>query len=220
ALAAGQQVIESFTYSAKSFDELTSFSSDSASLNVTITGTNDAPLVQAAVAAGAATELADHAPGESVQVHTANGTVDFSDVDLTDSHSVSVTAAAGGYLGMLNAIVTNPSTGDGAGRVTWTFQVADGAIEHLGAGEGVTQSYTLAISDGHGGTAAQAVAITITGANDAPVIDATVEAATIVELADGAPGENLTDHIASDTFNFSDLDLSDAHAVSVTPAAG
>jgi VCBS repeat-containing protein len=219
ALAAGQQVVESFTYTAKNLDELVSVSTDTASVRITITGADDnnAPVITAAIAAGAVTELADNAPGESVQLHSASGTVDFGDVNLADSHTVSVAAAAAGFLGTLNASVTNPSTGDGAGQVTWDFSVSDGAIEHLGAGETLTQSYSLTIDDGHGGVATQLVTITLTGANDAPVIAGAAAAAAVSEIADHAPGEGTQVHSTGDSFNFTDLDLSDTHSVSVTP---
>jgi VCBS repeat-containing protein len=212
ALAAGQQVLESFTYTAKNLDELVSVSTDSAVVRITITGADDnnAPVVTAAIAAGEAIELADNSPGEGVQPHSASGTVDFSDVNLTDSHTVSVAAAAAGYLGTLSASVTNPSTGDGAGQVAWDFAVSDGAIEHLGTGETLTQSYALTLDDGHGGTATQQVTITLTGSNDAPTITAGTTSGVL---------EEDTVEPAAGTVDFADLDLSDSHGLSVTPAA-
>jgi VCBS repeat-containing protein len=47
ALALGQEVTETFGYTAKTFDELTSFSTDSALLKITVTGANDAPQIVA-----------------------------------------------------------------------------------------------------------------------------------------------------------------------------
>ena len=212
ALAAGQVVVESFTYTAKSFDELTSYSTDSAVVRITITGAADnaAPVVTAAVDAGAVTELADLAAGEGVALHSAAGTVDFTDANLADSHTVTVAAAAADYLGAFNASVTNPSTGDGAGQVTWSFAVADGAIEHLGAGETLTQSYTLTLDDGQGGIATQQVTITITVANDATAMSAAI--------ASGAVSEDAVSSASGDV-DFADLDLTDTHGVSVTAAA-
>jgi len=204
ALADGQEISESFAYTAKNFDELTSFSTDTAVLTITITGANDGPAIIAAVAAGAVTELADGSPDETTGLLSASGTVDFTDADLLDAHTVAVAPAAAGYLGTLSAAVTSP------GQVTWGFDVADGDVEYLGAGESLTQSYTLAIDDGHGGTATQAVTITITGSNDAPVITGGVTGGAVTEDAALA---------ASGALDFGDIDRNDVHGVSATSAA-
>ena len=104
ALAAGQQVVESFTYTAKSFDELTSASSDTATVCITITGAADnaSPVITAAVAAGIVTEVADapshreHPRATRLSARSTSPTP-----TLTDSHAVSVAAAGGSYLGTL-----------------------------------------------------------------------------------------------------------------------
>ena len=103
ALAQGEQAVETFSYAAKSSDEATSSSSDSASILITITGTNDAPNITAAVAAGAVDELPNGSPDENTATLSATGSMDFSDVDLSDTHSVSVSAGADDYLGTLTA---------------------------------------------------------------------------------------------------------------------
>ena len=48
--------------------------------------------------------------------------------------------------------MTNASTGDGIGQVTWLFAVNNALREGLGAGEVLVQTYTVEIADGHGGT--------------------------------------------------------------------
>ena len=61
-----------------------------------------------------------------------------------------------GYRGTLTASVTEDATGDGEGTVKWTFTASDGALDTLAAGQTVTQTYTLTLSDGEaGGTSAQ-----------------------------------------------------------------
>ena len=49
--------------------------------------------------------------------------------------------------------------------------MSDADLDHLGAGEVLTQNYLVTVSDGHGGSAAQTITITLTGAadNTAPV---------------------------------------------------
>ena len=85
---------------------------------------------------------------------------------------------------MLTAATTPDSTGTGTGTVTWTYSVLDGAIDFLAAGQKLTQTYTVAIDDGHGGIVSKVVTITITGAadvNHAPVIGAAVTSGAVVE---------------------------------------
>ena len=68
----------------------------------------------------------------------------------------------------------------------------------------------LTLNDGQGGIATQQVAITITGANDAPLI---VGHITSGEVAEDAVAS------ATGTVTFADLDLSDSHGISVMPAS-
>ena len=101
---------------------------------------------------------------------SATGKVNFTDVDLTDTHTVSITPTPVGgqvFRGSLVAVVSEDSTGDGAGAIQWTYTVADGALNDLKAGETLTQTYTLTVSDGLA-TDSKVVTITIVGGNDAP----------------------------------------------------
>ena len=103
---------------------------------------------------------------------TASGSLQFSDVDLSDSHTVSV-AAAGTVLGSLTATVDADTTGTGTGGVVnWEFQIDNGAYQELGAGESTTESFVVTVDDGEGGTAQETVTVTINGGNDAPVANA------------------------------------------------
>ncbi len=156
---------------------------------------------------GSVTEAADGSPGEvGNAVHQASGTVAFSDVDLTDTHTVSVAPGGGGYLGTLSANVANDSTGDGTGSVAWTFTVNDSALESLAVGQSLTQTYQLTLDDGHSGTATQTVTITINGANDAP--DAVNDTGAVLE--DGT----LTVAAAGVLTNDTDPDTLDSKTVS------
>jgi VCBS repeat-containing protein len=195
-LPAGQTATVTFTYKVVDADG----DSDTATATITITGGaggNSAPVVTAAITSGTVTERADHAVDENTAVHTAGGTIAFTDANLGDSHTVSVTPAATGFLGTLTATVTNAATGDGAGVVTWSYQVSDGTLDHLKQGETLSQSYTVAISDGHGGVVIRQVAVTLTGANDGPVAHADAfvvnEEQAVPATAKGVPIDGLTD---------------------------
>jgi len=177
ALAQGQTATDVFTYTVSDANGATS----SATLTITITGTNDAPLVTGAVDNATITE-------GSLPVMTADGTIDFGDVDLADAHVTSVTPGGSGYFGTFVANVTDASTGDGVGQVTWLF-AANNALRHsLGAGQVLVQTYTVEIEDGHGGTATQVVTITINGTNDAPVAVADDNAGDAVVESGVNPG--------------------------------
>jgi len=177
ALNAGQTATVTFTYRVTDADGDT----DTATVTITVTGVggaaNQPPIVTGAIATGSATEIVDNAPGENTTTHTATGTVSFTDANISDSHTVTVAPVGSGYRGTLTASITNSATGDGAGVVTWNYSVADSALDNLAAGQVLTQSYTLTINDGNGGTTTQTVAITFAGTNDAPVVTLTTLAA-------------------------------------------
>lgn len=131
---------------------------------VTVTGTNDAPAVDAAgtVASGSVTELPDGDPGENSAILSADGVVAFDDLDLSDTHSASFAAQGADYLGTFTLDPVDQA-GD---TVSWHFDVDDAVLDSLAPGETLTQTYTVQVSDGHGGTATQDVTVTITGTDD------------------------------------------------------
>jgi len=154
-LAAGETVEDVFTYTASDGS-----ASDSATLTVTVTGTNDAPAITGGDFTGSVSELPDGDPGENVTVHTDSGNVAFSDVDINDTHSASFTPQGAFYLGTFSLDPVDQA-GDSVG---WDFTVSDSALEGLSEGEVRIQTYTIEVSDGNGGTDSQNVTITITGA--------------------------------------------------------
>ena len=52
-------------------------------------------------------------------------------------------------LSLATAVVSNDSTGDGAGVVSWSFNVANADLQALNNGA-ITQTYTVALTDGKG----------------------------------------------------------------------
>ena len=185
-------------------------------VTITITGTNDAPIITSSTQAGSVTEIADLAPGENSTTHSQYGAVTFADVDTLDTHTATFQPQAGGYRGTFALAPVNQA-GDSVG---WTFQLADSAIDDLQAGQILTQSYNVTVNDGHGGTAAQTVTITITGTNDAPIITSSTQAGSVTEIADLAPGENSTTHSQNGAVTFADVDTLDTHTATFQPQAG
>ncbi|HEY9657293.1 MAG TPA: VCBS domain-containing protein, partial [Allocoleopsis sp.] len=132
---------------------------DGTTQNVTINiaGVNDAPTVGTGTTTGSVKKSSDK----------PTGSFNFSDVDLQDSHTLTVTPAGNGYVGNLTPSITNPATGDGAGIVTWSFAVSDSDLAALK--DNRNQSYTIRINDGQGGSVAQTVTIALQGSEDGPV---------------------------------------------------
>ena len=125
---------------------------------------NSAPVIASATATGTATEWADKSTKETSNTpHIATGAVTYTDANTLDTHTASFTARGTGYLGTFSL---NTSAIDSGDKVTWSFSVADSAIDYLNAGQMLTQLYDVAIDDGHGGTVVQTITITINGASD------------------------------------------------------
>ncbi|WP_322517587.1 tandem-95 repeat protein [Rhodopseudomonas palustris] len=128
---------------------------------------------------------------------STSGTISFSDDDVADVHSVSVTTPQGSsYVGHFVPVV------DQAGNtVNWTFYASDAEMQGLPANS-VDQVYTLTISDGNGGFDTQDVTVTLVKhVNSAPVI--TSSAQTGVETEDASFG--VANLVQNPTFELPDV---------------
>ncbi len=206
-LAAGQTKVESFDISVADGNGSVLVKR----IDVTITGTNDAPVITAEQLTGAVTELVT-----AVGNLSDSGSIDFSDVDLTDVHLVSPTGTAiGSVLGSLTAVKNTDTTGTGTGgRLTWTYTVAASAVEYLAAGQTKVESFNITLNDQKGSITTRRIDVTITGTNDAIVITSEQLTGGVTEAV--TPSGNLTD---SGAINFSDRDFNDVHIVSPTGTA-
>ena len=122
----------------------------STTLVVTITGTNDLPVI-AGDAIGAVTEDA------ATPTLSDTGTLTISDADTGESvfQTTGITASPGA-LGSL-AITSGG---------VWTYTVANAAVQYLKNGETKVETFTVLAADG----TPHNVVVTITGTNDLPVI--------------------------------------------------
>jgi VCBS repeat-containing protein len=144
-LAASETATDSFTYTIADGHGGTV----TGIATVTITGTNDAPVLVGEAAA----DIFEDAIGVTLDVIAT-----VTDADVTETLSVaSVTDGAHGTVSV-NA--------DG----TVTYVPADGAYGHLAASETATDSFTYTIADGHDGTVTGIATMTVTGTNDAPLL--------------------------------------------------
>ncbi|WP_200936035.1 beta strand repeat-containing protein, partial [Variovorax sp. Root411] len=206
-LAAGEHATDTFSYQVTDADGGTGL----ATATITITGTNDGPVITAQDLAGAVSEQV--AP---VGTLSDSGVIGFSDLDLSDVHLVSATGTpVGSVLGSLTAVKNVDTTGTGTGgQLTWTYTVNATAVEYLAAGQTRVESFTITVNDQHGGIVTRQIDVTITGTNDTPTIGTADAAAAVTE---DAATPTLSD---SGTITFDDVDLSDAHSVSVAAGSG
>ncbi len=141
---------------------------------ITITGTNDAPVItsNAAAAAGTVTEAGlTPAGAATVGTATASGTLTATDVDHDSSTSWSLASGTGtGTYGSL--------TLSAAGAWTYTLDNSKPATQALAVGESRTETFSATVSDGQGGSKVQVITVTVNGTNDAPVVTSAASAAT------------------------------------------
>ena len=196
-------------------------------ITVTVTGTNDTPDITSEPQTGTIAER----PGiqDSSTLDTANGTIEFTDADLADTHELTITGviASGTQTGLADhdtqfgwlslGALTN-STDGVTGSRSWTFSAADHYFDYLANGESATLTYTVQVDDHHGGFDSQNIVITVNGTNDAPVVDADTSGGNdtalhgITERTDTS-GDTTGLDSAAGSLTFRDVDLSDTHTV-------
>ena len=198
-LATGETLI--LTYTVKAVDDDGTPLSDTETVTITITGSNDAPVIAVVDVAGTITE------GTKL---TDSGSITFTDLDLADtptaieatkSVTTTLTLTGAQQAAIEDAFTISPDVGNtNNGTINWDYTIAEGDLDFLAAGETVTVVFTITVSDANGGTDTQDVTVTITGANEAPIIGVVDVDASITE------GATLTDN---GSITFTDLDLTD-----------
>ncbi|EAT60122.1 VCBS [Chlorobium ferrooxidans DSM 13031] len=147
-LAAGETKDVVATYTVMDDQGATS----SSTLTITVTGTNDAPVAEVAVAS--ATE------DDSV----VSGAVSATDADAGATASYALDVPVAGL------------TMDADG--SYSFDPSNEAYQSLAAGEKLDVVATYTVTDDQGATSSSTLTITVTGTNDAPVAEVAVASAT------------------------------------------
>ena len=205
-------------------------------VTVTVHGTEDAPIITSDVQSGSVTE--DRRPRNRARTSTSiiqSGTVTFTDVDLSDIETQSITntqvsaVLAHGYAltvaqqnALANAFTLDAATHsqtDGSGTIGWHYDIADSALDFLGADDVVTLTYTVQVDDGHGGIASQDVTITVHGTEDAPMITSGVQAGSATGDRRPPAGREHRHPSSSGAVTFTDVDLSDLETSSIANTA-
>ena len=113
----------------------------------------------------------------------ATGTLNFTDVDVSDTgHTANgdrrrdrrqrrQPEPSPSSTRCSSTVVTNTAAA-ADGTIDWTFDASEALFDYLNNGESIEMTYTVVVTDDDGATNSETVTITITGANDAPVIAA------------------------------------------------
>src|SRR5262249_36856647 len=141
-LGAGQSLTDSFTATSQD-------GTATKLVTVTINGTNDGPVIRG-VSTGSGTQDTRAPRGKNGR----SGTLTIADADQGQSTFAAQASVAGTY-----GTFTLGANG------AWTYTAANGnaAIQALGAGQTLTDSFTATSSDG---SASKVVTVTINGTND------------------------------------------------------
>ncbi len=194
-------------------------------IDIAITGTNDAPVIEAeTVLTASLTEDAVAAvddiitPDVNEATHlVATGDVVFSDLDITDTHTVALVLEGEGVGIVYSGGALDPDTlaaikgaiTAGAGLNSWNFAIANSAVQFLGAGETLTLSFALSVTDNSGAennAATETVTITIIGTNDQPSLLMDSPNQSLTEDADGVLS-------ATGALTVTDFDITDTHEI-------
>ena len=166
-LDAGDTATDSFTYTISDGE-----ATDTATLVITVTGVNDAPV---------AVNDTDAVNEDATVTRTTGSSLlmaDDSDADDDDSFTVTQIAVTGGSI--IRAVSSGTTNSNGTSVTgtygtlvvgangTYTYVADQDAADDLDAGDTATDSFTYTISDGDATDTATLI-ITVTGVNDAPV---------------------------------------------------
>ena len=129
---------------------------------LTITGTNDLPVISIADSNISTVQEFDGVPAAGL-VLTSAGSLSFSDLDYTDSFTVT-SIASDGNLGELSVSVSEER------EIEWVYQVDAGSVEYLDVTENKVDTFTVTLSDGNGGVVTEVITVTVAGGEDRPQI--------------------------------------------------
>ena len=209
-LAEGETITDQYTYTVQT----AAGNLESATVTVTITGTNDAPVVTAIT--GTATEDTTlTASGNIIADHVT-------DADISDSHTISAVNGDDAKVGTSVDGTYGSITVNADGTYTYTLNNGtngDGgnSVQKLAEGEHYDEVFSVTVSDGHGGETTQNITITVHGTNDAPT--ALNNAGSVVEdtrvSVTDADGVNTDGNILAN-----DDDIDNGHTLTIAEVEG
>ncbi len=155
----------------------------------------------------------------------------FTDADLSETHQVSAAVdqssikwmnadgtvsstalpieASNALIHAVQAALVSDSTNGNIGETSWTFSAADHYFDFLAAGESLSATYNIAVTDDHGATSIEPVTIFINGTNDNPTAlpdsNGVAKGTTLSVAASAGVLTNDTDPDAHDHFAVNSL---------------
>jgi large repetitive protein len=207
-LADGQTATDYFTYAIRLGNGTLSW----ATVKITLTGTNDAPVLTVDQVGGVTEDLA--VVGGNL---TDSGVLSFADVDLTDTHTVAASYNSATWSGgtLTAGQIAALTAGFTVDSNSWDYALANAAVQFLGAGETITLSFDVTVTDDSGAvndSDTQTVTLTITGTNDAPVLVDTTNPTAVLEAVDASAQDLIA---LTGSFSVTDLDVGDTLSASV-----
>lgn len=162
-----------FTYTVTATDSGTPAKHVDTTVTITVTGTNDNPVATADSTTVA--ELGDSTGTQTANNITGNLLTNDTDIDQSDSHTVSriLFGQTAGIVG--RALAGNYGALTVLANGSYTYDVDDNnlSVQALAsATDTLTETYTYHVADNHGGSHTEQLQITITGNNDKPYLTA------------------------------------------------
>jgi VCBS repeat-containing protein len=197
----GQQVVDSFNYTATD-----GLATSNATLNVTVTGTNDAPVA-----------FADSGAVQEDTTAPSTGNVLTNDVDL-DQGTVLKVANVGTFAGQYGTLTLNAS-----GAYSYVLNNALASVQSLGVGQTVVDQFNYTVQDDglQPLTANSKLSITITGTNDAPTVASAIASQAAREkqaFSFTVPVNTFADVDNGDVLSYSALAVSAVGATQALPS--
>ncbi len=161
-LAVGESMADLFTYTISD-----GLATSRATVSLTITGRNDAPI---AFDNAYATDEKTTALGDLVGDDTGDG-LDFD----PDANDILVVSAVNGVAGNVGGTLSLPSNAQLTVQANGVFAynpTTSGGFNALGVGESAVETFTYTIDDGNGGASTATATISISGVNDQPIANA------------------------------------------------
>ncbi len=211
----GQTLLDLFTYTI----EDTAGATSTATLSITIQGTNDTPL--AVSDSFIAVEAGGVVNGTAGTNPSGNVLTNDTDVDsVGNGETKTVTGVAAGTQASSSGNVASAVAGAygsiqiaSNGALTYTVDNSNAAVQALRtSGNTLTDIFTYTVTDAGGLTSTTQVTLTIQGSNDTPTV--TSDTAVAIEaggVANGTAGSNPTGNVLT---NDTDVDSGDALMVS------
>ncbi|MGE5157857.1 MAG: VCBS domain-containing protein, partial [Gemmatimonas sp.] len=170
-------------------------------ITITVTGTNDAPVITTDAQKIAFSGGTSQPGGVLTSTDPTKGMLTFTDVDLTDTHTVNAkltdavlsngSTVPPGPLALfekaLTASIELDSTNTGTGTVDWQLAALPVYVaDFIPKGQTLTLTYTVTVTDSQGATSDQAVTVTLTGSDNPAVV-------WIDTASGGTPGGSWSD---------------------------